>query len=456
MAVEVLLPKVGLTMTEGTIIEVHAQDGATIAVGDPLMTVATDKVDVEIEAENAGVLHVAVTKGATLAPGSVIAWLLAPGEEPPKVTATAAAPDAAAGSAIAPAAPVASVATSAASANGSGRLMASPNAKRVAGDLGVDLATLTGTGPGGRIVSEDVEEAAASAPAGPAARPRMHPPLRRLARTLGVDSASIVPTGPGGSVQRSDVIAAGRPGVPAASAERHDNPVIRVVPLVGMRGTIARRMHASLQESAQLTHGYRVALDAIIAVREQLKAESVESKDSAVVPSINDFVVKAAALALREHTVLNATIVGDEIHELADIHVGLAVAVPGGLFVPVVQHADELSLTEIAEETRALAGAAREGRLDLDQLEGGTFAVTSLGTYGVEFFTPVINPGNVGILGVGQVRDGVRWGGDTPVRTREATLSLTFDHRAVDGAPAAEYLQTVERLLSQPLRLLQA
>ncbi len=447
MAVEVLLPKVGLTMTEGTVTEVLVADGTTISIGDPLLTVSTDKVDVDIEAESAGVFHVAVERGATLPPGAVIGWVLEPGEEPPALAPPEVAP--AVEAPVQEPTPVAA-ASPAASPAANGRLIASPNARRVAAELGVDLTSLTGTGPGGRIVSEDVEEARAVAPAGsPVA---LRPPLRKLARSWGVDPTSIVPTGPEGRVQRSDVLAAARAGAgsPAAAAAQ-GNPVVRVVPLTGMRGTIAKRMLASLQESAQLTHGYHVTLDAVIAVRQQLKAESAEGE---TVPSINDFVVKAAALALREHPGLNASVVGEEIHELGDIHVGLAVAVPGGLYVPVVRHADELTITEIAEETRSLASSARGGTLRLDQLEGGTFAVTSLGTYGVDFFTPVINPGNVAILGVGQVRDGVRWEGDTPVRTQEVTLSLTFDHRAVDGAPAADYLRTVERLLTRPLRLL--
>jgi len=136
------------------------------------------------------------------------------------------------------------------------------------------------------------------------------------------------------------------------------------------------------------------------------------------------------------------------------VHVGVAVAVPDGLLVPVVRDADRRQLVSIAEETRALATAARDGKLTLAQLEGATFVVSSLGSYGVDFFTPVVNPGNTGILGVGRVRDGVRWEGDTPVRTSVLTLSLSFDHRAVDGAPAAEFLTTVSDLLARPLLLL--
>ena len=174
-----------------------------------------------------------------------------------------------------------------------------------------------------------------------------------------------------------------------------------------MRGAIASRMLASLHEMAQLTHGVRGGLDDVVALRAELKRDWGER--GIAVPSLNDFVVRAAALALREHPGLNASVVGDEIHLLPDIHVGVAVAVPEGLLVPVVRDADRLPLRVLAETTRSLAAAARAGRLALADLEGGTFAVTSLGTYGIDFFTPVINPGNVAILGVGRLRDGVRW-----------------------------------------------
>lgn len=219
-----------------------------------------------------------------------------------------------------------------------------------------------------------------------------------------------------------------------------------------MRGTIARRMHASLQEMAQLTHGYEVRMDAVVALREQLKQEWADS--DLPVPSLNDFLMKAAALALRDHPLLNAGVLEDGIHLFEDIHLGFAVAVPNGLLVPVIQDAADLSLPEMARCSRELAENARAGRISPAQLEGATFTVTSLGGYGVDFFTPVVNPGNVAILGVGRLRDGVEWVDDQPRRTRVLTLSLTFDHRAVDGAPAAEYLRTLGELLRKPLRLL--
>ncbi|MFF4361479.1 2-oxo acid dehydrogenase subunit E2 [Streptomyces sp. NPDC001604] len=473
MAVEVLLPKIGLTMQEGTIDEWLVPVGAAVAEGDALLRLATDKVDVDVEAEAGGLFHPVVPAGATVPAGTLIGWLLAEGEQPPGATGgpatsgpgtvrdtdtdtdTDAVAEAAAGGGVGAGSPAALGGTGAASTpvGTNARLLSSPYARRVAAAVGVELTAVRGTGPGGRIVSEDVEEFFAALPDDPVipvpqeATPSS-PLVRKLAKERGIDLSEVNGTGPGGRVRRSDLDAA-----TAAPVRRNAAPQPGdVLPLTGMRGTIARRMHASLQEMAQLTHGYEVRMDAVVSLRERLKQEWADGE--LPVPSLGDFVLKAAALALREHPLLNATVLDDGIHLLDGIHLGFAVAVPGGLMVPVIEDAAVLPLHEIARRSKELAQAAREGRISLAQLEGATFTVTSLGGYGVDFFTPVINPGNVGILGVGRLRDGVEWVDDRPLRTRVLTLSLTFDHRAVDGAPAAEYLRTVGELLSKPLRLL--
>ncbi|MFJ9005726.1 2-oxo acid dehydrogenase subunit E2 [Streptomyces canus] len=468
MAVEVLLPKIGLTMQEGTIDEWLVPTGAAVMEGDALLRLATDKVDVDVEAEAGGLFHPVVAAGATVPAGALIGWLLAEGEQPPG--AGEAPTPAGTGSSgtdtepvVTPAA-AGAVMPSAPSLNGAagtgGRLLASPNARRVAAEARVGLTGVRGTGPGGRIVSEDVEEHLLTAAASPV-EPRsvdhqvlpVSPLVRRLAKERGIDLADVRGSGAGGRIRRADLDAVtpapapvGR-NVPAGAPRPGD-----VIPLTGMRGTIARRMHASLQEMAQLTHGYEVRMDAVVALRDQLKQEWADS--GLAVPSLGDFLMKAAALALRDHPLLNAGVLEDGIHLFEDIHLGFAVAVPNGLLVPVIQDAADLSLPEMARCSRELAENARAGRISPAQLEGATFTVTSLGGYGVDFFTPVINPGNVAILGVGRLRDGVEWVDDQPRRTRVLTLSLTFDHRAVDGAPAAEYLRTVGELLRKPLRLL--
>ena len=488
MAFQIVLPKLGLTMQEGVIGEWVAQPGQRVALGDTLFRVETDKVDVDVEAEAEGVLATNADNGAVLPVGSVVGWLLADGESAPDGGSTPTAPDSES-TAAAEGTPEATPAgtPSEATATDGARLKASPNARRVASEAGVDLRRLTGTGPGGRIVSEDVEdflarpqaeqsgpEASSSATsangtsdgvtsAGGApgsAATFVGPVVRKLAAELGVDLPTVSGSGIGGRVTRADVerAATGRSRSAAdTSAAAPDSASVGpqpgdVIPLRGMRGAIARNMMDSLHSMAQLTHGYEVDVTDLVAVRAALKGESAAAGRRA--PSLNDFIIRAAALALREHPLLNAGIVDDQIVVAERVDIGVAVAVDGGLVVPVVRDADQLSVGEIAGNTAELAAAARNGKLGLADLEGATFSVSTLGAYGVDFFTPVINPGNVAILGVGRVKDGFRWDGDTPVRTQVLTLSLTFDHRAVDGAPAAEYLRTVGEILRRPLTLL--
>jgi pyruvate dehydrogenase E2 component (dihydrolipoamide acetyltransferase) len=449
VAVEVLIPKLGLTMESGLIEEWLVEPGTPVKPGDLLLRLATDKVNVEVEAEGTGLFHPAVASGTELPPGALIGWLLEVGEAPP---------GAAAGSqpAEAPLAAQAPAVTGTAVDTGpqagtqparTGRLFASPNARRVARDQSIDLALLTGTGPGGRIITADVLDAAAGPRTGNGASSAVVSPLvRRDAAAAGVDLGALAGTGPGGKVLRSDVQAAAAAQAPAPLASA------QVIPLTGMRGVIASRMHASLQEMAQLTLGTEATMDAAVALRTQLKDQWQQA--AMPVPTITDLVVRAAALALREHPRLNASVREGAIHLQPEINVGLAVALAEGLMVPVLKRADQLPLSAMGAESRRLAQAARDGRLALAELEDGTFTVSTLGSLGIDFFTPVITPGQVAILGVGRLRDSVRWEGTTPVRTQVLTLSITFDHRAVDGAPAAEYLRSVVSRLAHPLSLL--
>jgi pyruvate/2-oxoglutarate dehydrogenase complex dihydrolipoamide acyltransferase (E2) component len=461
VAVEVLIPKLGLTMETGLIEEWLVEPGTAVKPGDPLLRLATDKVNVEVEAEGAGLFHPAVDEGAELPPGALIGWLLEAGEQLPAAGAqpAAAVTEAPAANAT-PAATSQPAATSAQAGPPqarTGRLFSSPNARRVARDRGIDVALLTGTGPGGRIVTADVLDAAAAHTGNGVPGQVISPLVRRDAATAGVDLGAVAGTGPGGKVLRSDVQAAAAGQAPdggpaAALAPLAPLAPAQVIPLTGMRGVIASRMQASLQEMAQLTLGTDATMDAAMALRAQLKEQWRQA--GMPVPTITDLVVRAAALALREHPRLNASVHDSAIHVQPEINVGLAVALEEGLMVPVLKRADQLPLSTLAAESRRLAQAARDSRLALAELEGGTFTVSTLGSYGIDFFTPVITPGQVAILGVGRLRDSVRWEGTTPVRTQVLTLSITFDHRAVDGAPAADYLRSVVSRLAHPLSLL--
>ncbi|SVB51376.1 uncharacterized protein METZ01_LOCUS204230, partial [marine metagenome] len=223
------------------------------------------------------------------------------------------------------------------------------------------------------------------------------------------------------------------------------------IPVRGMRKTIASRMHHSLMESAQLSMDMEVLMDDAVKVRTSLVEEW--SADG-VRPSYTDLVIKAVARALSKQPLMNSRFAGDEIILLKEINVGMAVALPEGLVVPVIRNVDQLSVKELAIESSRLAAAARDGSLGLDDYAGGTFTVTALGMYGVDSFTPIINEPQSGILGINRIYDGIEWDDDKPVKTQKMNLSLTWDHRTLDGAPAAEFLSEVRDLLAAPWRLL--
>ena len=315
MAIEVTLPKLGLTMEEGTVEEWLVADGDAITVGTPLLRLATDKIDVDVEAEADGIIAIAVGNGATLPPGAVLGWLLAPGEAAPAGAAPAAASGsiAADDSAAGQPQPATSQPETRTMAADGGRQFVSPNARRVASELGVDVTQIAGSGPNGRVVSQDVEAAARAGTA------KVTSPLaRRDANAAGINVHAMDTAN--GVVTRKDVreaisgtTIAATPSAAAASSSAA-LPALQetasIIPLKGMRGTIAARMVQSLTEMAQLTHGFEVCMEEVVALRGTLKEQYRDLGMS--VPSLNDFVVRAAALALRKHPILNATIVDKE------------------------------------------------------------------------------------------------------------------------------------------------
>ncbi len=455
MPTEIYLVKVGMNMTEGVVDEWYIPDGANVEVGEMLYRLETEKVNLDVDAEAAGVVKHLIGEGITMLPGDVVGHIYAPDEtipdDLPQAGAAASAPaeaPAVAEPAAAAAAPVATV------TRGEGeRILSSPAARRLAGELGVDVATLAGSGPGGRIVEADVQAAADSGAAAPAAAGggRSSPMARKVARELGVDLATVTGTGPGGRITKEDVeAAAAAPAAPAAApiaASRED----QTVPVRGMRKTIAARMHDSLQTMAQLTMDMDVVMDDAVKLRTQLIEEW---EDEGIRPTYTDLVIRAAAKALEKHPLMNSVFNDTEMTLLGDIHVGMAVALEEGLIVPVVRHANAISMKQLAVESSRLAAAARDGSLTPDDLMGGTFTVSALGMFGVDSFTPIINSPQAGILGVNRLREDVAWDGAVPVKQQRMRLSLTWDHRALDGAPAAQFLAAVRDLLQAPYRLL--
>lgn len=446
MPTEIYLVKVGMTMTEGMVEEWYVADGGTVAKGDLLYRLETEKVNLDVDAETSGVVRHKVPTGVMLKPGDVVGYIYAPGEAIPEDVGSAASAPVASGAstplaAMDPRPPAAPI-------NRTGdRALSSPAARRRARELGVDYTTLTGTGPGGRIVEADVERAGStSAPLG-AAPVKASPLAKRIAAERGIDITQVKGTGPGGRITRDDVehvpIAVTRPAAAARSAS--------TIPLKGMRKTIATRMHESLQSSAQLTMDMDVVMEDAVKLREQL---ITEWEGEGIRPTYTDIVIRAVAKALRSHALMNSSFGANEITLHGDIHVGLAVAVEEGLVVPVIRNADRASLKEIAVAAASFARAARDGTLGLDDMSGGTFTVSALGMFGVDSFTPILNSPQAGILGVNRIRDDVAWQGERPVKQKRMRLSLTWDHRVLDGAPAAQFLATVRDLLEAPYRLL--
>ena len=480
MATEFLMPKLGLTMEEGTITEWFADDGATISAGEPLLRIETDKTETDVEAAATGRLHRVGQVGETFACGDRIGWFLDEGEDAPASAAPAAAASAAATAAPPSTAPAA--APAAPPVVHTGRLVASPLTKRLAAERNIDLRTVRGTGPGGRIVAADLDDLPANAaPAlAPPASPQPVQPAavaagasvpatvaaRSLADLLGVDLAR-VPIDPiEQRVTKDSVAHHVRSLISGSAPAAPPEPTGALLPalqeptdtirLSGMRGTIAKRMHESLRQMAQLTLFMDADLDAVVADRER-------RKQSGSAPSYTDYVIAAAARALGEHPLVNSQITDDGVALLPTAHVGMAVALDGGLIVPVIRNTTALDLDNLSVESSRLARAARAGSLELGDLEGGTFSVSTLGMYSVDGFTPVINPPNTAILGVGRLRDdlvmttkhkkGKKSSKAKVSTTTRLTLSLTWDHRAFDGAPAAAFCKTIVDLLGDPAAL---
>ena len=407
MAVTVHIPKVGMTMEEGELVRWLVPDGTAVARGQPIFEMETEKVELEVEADDEGLLKHLVDEGTTLPPGAIVACLLGPGESdvPQEIrdqvaaqgdersAAASAAPPAAAAPAGAGSPPAAPAARPA-----GGRVLATPIARRLAVEQGIDLASVTGTGPNGRIIESDVRAAAAGGGAAPAE--------------------------------------------PAAGAE--------TIAYSGRRRTIGEHMQTSLQSMAQLTLSAEARVDE---ARSMLHDLNREWRGERVVATLSALVVKACALALQEHSHLNARLAGDRIVIEPQVNIGLAVDLAEGLMVPVVRGADELSLQDVARSIADLTERARDGSLSVDDMTGATFTVTSLEGFAVDAFTPVINPPQAAILGVGRVRDVAVFEGSSVQRGRATTLSLTFDHRVVDGAPAARFLGKVVELLGEPSAL---
>ncbi|SDU28089.1 dihydrolipoamide acetyltransferase family protein [Jiangella alkaliphila] len=413
---DILMPRLSDTMEEGVVSAWRKQVGDEVHPGDVLVEIETDKAVMEHEAYEEGVLgEILVKEGDTAPIGAPIARLVGAGEpvggsEPaPAAPAPAPAPapelilekardqsgESDGNSAVTP------------RSTGAGRILSSPLARRDARELGVDLATVPGSGPGGRIIRADVAKAASAAPAAPVSTPAA-------------------------------------PAAAARAVEETDE----LIPLTSIRKTIARRLTESMQSSPHFYVTKTIDAGPLSTLRAQLNERLVAAEKKKV--SVNDIIVRAVAVVLRDHPVVNSSFTPEAIVQHGRIHVGIAVATETGLVVPVIRDADTKSLTSISAETRTLAGKARDRKLGLDEMTGGTFTVSNLGMYGIDHFTAVINPPEAAILAVGAVRPepGVKDGELAVVQ--KMTMTLSSDHRVIDGAQAAEFVRDLAAVLEDP------
>ncbi|MDT3427887.1 pyruvate dehydrogenase E2 component (dihydrolipoamide acetyltransferase) [Paenibacillus forsythiae] len=470
MAELVVLPKLGLTMTEGTVSNWRKAKGDRVEQGDILFDVETDKISNEIEAKTSGVLREILVEEGTVEvfhPLAVIAEAsedissllpagasLKPAAEEGASSAAGASVQAAAGeddeaAADAPAAP-------------GGRIKASPLARRTARTLGVELSSVRGTGPLGRITDGDVRRYAESARQG-SPKVRISPAAAKEAAALGVNPADIRRDG---RIMKEDVrsfaaaegqaaeSAAQAPasatggGIsrPAAGPAGTGEQTVSRVPMSAMRKVIAKRMRESVDISPSVTYNMRLDTTALANLRRQLQASRKIT--------YTDLLVAITAKALLEFPLLNCSIEGNELVFHKAVHIGVAVGLEGGLVVPVVRDAHLKGLGEISEEVRLLAAAARDNALTPAEMTGGTFTITNLGMYGMESFSPIINQPEVAILGVNAIVDTpVAVNGEVVVKPL-MNLSLTADHRAVDGAVAAGFMQRIKAYAENPALLL--
>ncbi|MDR0123451.1 dihydrolipoamide acetyltransferase family protein [Bacillus pumilus] len=375
MAVEVVMPKLGMSMKEGTVSVWNKEVGETVNKGESIASINSEKIEMEIESPAEGtILDIKVSEGEGVPPGTVICYI-GEGNEPVEEKK----------------------ARDNQSKPKKERKKISPVARKMANSANLDIDTLVGTGPGGRITKEDVLHA-----------------------------------------------------LPEREEKKQNETEHQ--PINMMRKTIASRMMESLQTSAQLTITMKADVTQLTNLQQQLNETAIARYDTKL--TITDFVAKAAILSLLEHPAMNSQYHNGVLETFENVHLGIAAALDNGLAVPVIQHAERLTLIELAKSIKLYGQKAREGKLLHDEIQGSTFTLTNLGAYGVEHFTPILNPPEAGILGVGTMYDTPVYQEDELCKGTILPLSLTFDHRVLDGAPASAFLSTVKAHLEEPISTL--
>ena len=447
MAEELFIPKLGQTVEQVTIINWHVKDGDQVEQGQEVLEVETDKAVFDVEAADDGYIHIGPYKVGDVVPVLTVVAVIGEAQDKFEVKqSTVGAPqDASAGSEPAVKSTTTKGDAKPASISDE-KVFASPRARKLASEKHVDLTSVAPTGGGGaRVREQDVAAYLAH-------DVKASPVAVRVAEEAGLDLRSVPASGARGEITRADVervlaaksaAAVSAPAIPLPEME-----VAERLPLKGVRGVIAERMAASSHTTAQVTLLMDVDATKFTALREKLKAE--KEAEWGFKPGYNDLLAKASACALRRFPYMNARLNGDVIEQLAQVNIGIAVDAERGLYVPVIRDVDQKDLQTIGREFRQRVEQVRSGKISLENLSGGTFTITNLGMYDVDGFTPVINLPEAAILGVGRIAPrAVVVDGKIVVR-HMMVLSLVFDHRLVDGAPAAQFLQYLKDLIEAP------
>ncbi|WP_419887248.1 dihydrolipoamide acetyltransferase family protein [Neobacillus niacini] len=411
MAVKIEMPKLSLTMSEGTVLHWMKKVGDPVKKGDAIVEVSSDKEVCELDAPEDGVLlDVTAKEGESVACHTVLAYIGQPAETVQvKETSSEAANNGNHIEAARDSNPSSRTITS----SPSEKVKISPVARKMATEAGLDIQSIVGTGPNGRISKEDIEKAIQEA--GNREEKRETPVLESAIKE-------------------------------AVSVENSEKR-----PVIGMRKVIAKRMQESLQQSAQLTHHMKADITELLSLKK--KTALLVEKQHNTKYTLTDFIARAVVLSLQEHKQMNSAFIEEEIHIYNHIHLGIAAEVENGLVVPVVSHADSKSLVELSQSIKELSQLAKTKQLKSNQMRGSTFTISNLGSYGIEYFTPILNTPETGILGVGAAQETPVFVGDQVQKRILLPLSLTFNHQVLDGAPAAQFLQTLKNYLEEPIHL---
>jgi pyruvate dehydrogenase E2 component (dihydrolipoamide acetyltransferase) len=438
MATTVIMPKVDMDQETGTVVEWLKLEGDAVEKGEPILVIETDKVAIDVESPASGILQGIQAKPEEVIPiGTVIAYILEPGEELPE--------EVVAQKVQTPSLPQAvTIPTAAVDFN------VTPVARNIAATHNIDLTKIEGTGLRGKVTKRDVQTQlnTLSSYNRSAGKVCATPAARRTAREKEVDLKTVFGSGPGGRIQAADVLA-----VPVAVPEARTASEMKVIPLQGMRRTIAERMTQSYQTTPHINFTVRVDMSRFEETRDRLNTKVEATNQSKV--SLTALLVKVVAWALKLHPLLNSTLKDDGIHLLPDVNLGIAVALLDGLIVPVVHRADKKSIKEVANEVNELVTRARHGQLTPTDVASGTFTISNLGPFGIEHFTAIINPHQAAILAIGTVQQEVAVDEKDQIVLRPMMrMTLSVDHRIVDGAVAAHFLNDLREAMESPDLLL--